>query len=145
MARIDASGPSPSKWDQFEKLIDLHKFYFENLIKAAGFSLGLIGAIFTFVFAAKFEGEMTKRIALGLPVVISLGTLAVFCVGIVKTLDLAANVRKVQKGLVEWRPHAEILVWMCGVFALVFLATSVGLLVLIADPSLVPSPLPKPG
>ena len=58
---MDAS--SEFKWAQFEKLIDLHKFYFENLLKAATFSFGIIGAIFTYVVKNNFS-ETTYCVSL---------------------------------------------------------------------------------
>ena len=46
------------QWLQFEKLIDLHKFYFENLCKSASFSFGIIGAILTYVIIAKLSENL---------------------------------------------------------------------------------------
>jgi TRAP-type C4-dicarboxylate transport system permease small subunit len=113
------------QWLQFEKLIDLHKFYFENLIKSASFSFGIIGAILTYVISAKLS-ENLIRLALQLPFLLSIGTFIMFCFGTWKTWDLSNWVKHDQAELgIDWRPHAETLTYMSIAFALLFLIVAI--------------------
>ncbi len=129
------------QWLQFEKLIDLHKFYFENLIKSASFSFGIIGAILTYVISAELS-ENLIRLALQLPFLLSIGTFIIFCFGIWKTWELSNWVKQHQSRLkIDWRPHAETLTYMSIVFALLFLLVTIVLGGLIANPSMLQSSL----
>ncbi|TRT42731.1 MAG: hypothetical protein EWV85_24685 [Microcystis aeruginosa Ma_QC_C_20070703_M131] len=113
------------QWLQFEQLIDLHKFYFENLIKSASFSFGIIGAILTYVISAKLS-ENLIRLALQLPFLLSIGTFIMFCFGTWKTWDLSNWVKHHQAELgIDWRPHAETLTYMSIAFALLFLIVAI--------------------
>jgi len=124
------------QWLQFEQLIDLHKFYFENLCKSASFSFGIIGAILTYVISAKLS-ENLIRLALQLPFLLSIGTFIMFCFGTWKTWDLSNWVKHHQAELgIDWRPHAETLTYMSIAFALLFLIVAIGLGGLIANPSM---------
>lgn len=135
--------PEPPKWSQFEKLIDLHKFYFENLIKAATFSLGIIGAILTYAIGTLKNGARNEVILILLfPTLLSAGSFFVYLLGCWKTYDLNQKVDllKGKKNLnLEWKPHTEILIWMCGIFALLFLILTIGLIWLMYNPSLLQS------
>ena len=51
----------PSLWTQYEKLIDLHKFYFENTIRAETLYLGVEGAILTYIIGAKFDEKLISN------------------------------------------------------------------------------------
>ena len=124
------------RWLQFEKLIDLHKFYFENLIKAASFSFGIIGAILTYALSAKASPHVF-RLALSLPFLLSIGSFLMFAFGAWKTWDLHKSIMNHKKRLsLNWRPHAETLVFMSILFALLFLIVTMGLGVLILHPAL---------
>lgn len=124
------------QWAQFEKLIDLHKFYFENLIKSASFSFGIIGAILTYIISAELSNNLA-RLALQFPFLLSVGSFIIFCFGIWKTWDLSNWVKHHQSKLgIDWRPHAETLTYMSIAFALLFLLVTIGLGSLIADPSM---------
>ena len=134
-----ASDKDTPPWAEYDRLIELHKFYFEYLLKAAGFSFGLIGAILVYVIEARLRDSPQVWVALALPNLISLGTCIVFCLGAWKTADLAARVREAQVRLgVPWRPHAEVLVWMSAIFALLFLVVFLGLVVVSLQPQLLP-------
>lgn len=127
------------QWLQFEKLMDLHKFYFENLIKSASFSFGIIGAILTYVISARLSDNLIQ-LALQLPFLLSIGTFIIFCFGIWKTWDLSNWVKQHQSRLgIDWRPHAETLTYMSIAFALLFLLVTIGLGYLIANPSMLQS------
>jgi hypothetical protein len=124
------------EWHQFEKLIDLHKFYFENLIKSASFSFGIIGAFLTYLISANISISLIG-LALWLPFLLSIWTFFIFCFGIWKTRDLSRWVHKYQKKLgIIWRPHAETLFYMSIAFAFLFLLVTVGLGVLIRNPAM---------
>lgn len=124
------------KWVQFEKLIDLHKFYFENLIKAATFSFGIVGAIFTYVINAELSASLV-RVSLVLPLILSAGTCVIFYRGSRQAREFSGWVRNMQKDIpLGWRPHAETLPQMCNIFSLLFLAVSLGLATVIFNPSI---------
>jgi len=125
------------QWDQFEKLIDLHKFYFENLIKSATFSFGIVGAIFTYVIKTNLSIELI-RLSLLLPLLLSGGTCLMFFYGIKLARSFSDSVEKMQKTNlgIAWRPHAEILPEMCKLFSILFLIVSIGFLIVILHPSI---------
>jgi hypothetical protein len=114
-------------WNQYDRLIDLHKFYFENILKAASFSFTIIGAILTFTINSKLSSTQIQ-IALKFPFLLSIGTCVIFVIGIVKTKQFEEWVKKFQENLfenksedtVKWRPHAETLNWMSWLFAILF-------------------------
>ncbi len=125
------------KWNQFEKLIDLHKFYFENIIKAAAFSFGIIGAIFTYVIKAELS-ESLIRVSLVLPFILSAGTCLVFDRGITQANQFSNWVDSMMiDNQLNWKPHAEILPEMCKLFKWLFLAISFGLVVVFIKPSII--------
>jgi hypothetical protein len=124
------------KWTQFEKLIDLHKFYFENLIKAAIFSFGIIGAIFTYAIKAELSPSLV-RISLVLPLILSIGTCLIFYRGIAMAQEFSNWVEMMKEEIsLKWRPHTETLPQMCQIFSLLFLIVSIGLTVVIFNPSI---------
>lgn len=134
-----ASGEDKTPWPEYDRLIGLHTFYFEYLIKAAGFSFGLVGAILAYVIDARLKDSQYAWIALALPALISVGTCIVFCLAVWKTADFSTQVRAAKKRLgVGWRPHVEMLTYMSVVFALLFLVVSVGLVVVSFNPHLLP-------
>jgi hypothetical protein len=123
-------------WTQFEKLIDLHKFYFENLIKSATFSFGIIGAIFTYVIKAELS-ESLVRVSLLLPLILSIGTSVIFFGGIDKAKEFNKWVKQIKGEIpLTWQPHAETLFQMCLIFALLFLAVSICLTIVFFNPSI---------
>jgi hypothetical protein len=134
-----ASDEDTTRWAEYDRLIGLHKFYFEYLLKAAGFSFGLIGAILVYVIDANLKNNEHPWIALALPNLMSLGTCIVFCLAVWKTADFSAKVHEAQIRLgMPWRPHAEVLVWMSVLFAALFLVVFIGLVVLSLHPQLLP-------
>ena len=134
-----APGGDNAPWAEYDRLIGLHTFYFEYLLKAAGFSFGLVGVILAYVIDARLKDSPNLWVALTFPGLISAGTCAVFCIGVWKAADFSARVRAAQKRLnVDWRPHAEVLVGMSVVFAVLFFVVSVGLVVVARNPQLLP-------
>jgi hypothetical protein len=122
-----------AEWPQYVELVGLHKFYFEYLIKAGGFSLGILGAIIAFTITEKLPDDLAQ-IALALPLVLSLASGLIFGLAIPKTLDLKRQVDGMQHRLgLAWRPHVEILVWMSWVFTIVFFGAAAGVLLLMLN------------
>src|ERR1051325_4728270 len=121
-------------WAQYKELIELHKFYFEHLVQTAGFSFGVIGAVFAYVIKARLKATQV-RLALVVPLLLSLATSIVFGIGIDKNRDFSAKVQTLQSQLgLIWRPHAEILEDMAIVFTIIFSFISIGLLAMIIYP-----------
>lgn len=52
-----ANDENTNPWDESDRSIGLHKFYFEYLLKAAGFSFGLIGLILVYVVDAGLKAN----------------------------------------------------------------------------------------
>ena len=52
-----ANDENTNPWDESDRSIGLHKFYFEYLLKAAGFSFGLIGVILVYVVDAGLKAS----------------------------------------------------------------------------------------
>ena len=131
--------PPPAEWDQFRELIELHKFYFEHIIKGAAFSFGIVGAVVSYVVASNIRDSSGVWIALAIPILLSVSTSFVAFLGAVKTYDLSVRVRAMQSRLgLDWRPHSEILPWITGVFAALFFVSAIGLTALAADPDRLP-------
>ena len=83
-------------------------------------------------------------VALGIPILLSVGTCVVVVIGAFKTRDLARQVKEVQEALhLRWRPHAEVLPWMAAIVAVLFLMATLGLLAVSGNPGLLPSPPQK--
>jgi hypothetical protein len=130
----------PAEWEQFRELIELHKFYFANIIKGATFAFGIVGAVVSYVITSSIRDSPGVWIALAIPILLSFSTSFVALLGAIKTYDLSAQVQTMQSKLkLAWRPHSEILPWITGVFAVLFFAAAVGLVVLAVDPSRLPA------
>ena len=113
-------------WKQFEKIVELHSFYFENLIKAASFSFGIIGVILTYLVKLKIDsgienGEDLFKSILQVPFILSIATSAIFAIGTWKTWQFSRWVIDFKdKHNFEWRPHAEALAYMSFAFFCAF-------------------------
>jgi hypothetical protein len=128
--------------EQFKEMTALHQFYFEHIIKAAGVAFGIIGAVLVYVLNSSIRERVW--VALGIPILLSAGTFGVTVLGMVKTCDFAKRVKRVQHELgLSWRPHAEVLPMISGLLALLFLAATIGLLVVSMCPELLPPPPPS--
>jgi hypothetical protein len=138
MRAANSTMSAPAHWSQFEKLVDLHKFYFEYLIKAAAFSFGTIGVILTYVISAGLRDNRVS-LALLLPILLSIGTCAVYCLGFFNSLDFTKKVQYIQTLLhLEWRLHTTMLSWMSAIFAVSFFLLSVGLIWIALVPAMLP-------
>jgi hypothetical protein len=78
MKNQNAKTEQPTLWTQYEKLIDLHKFYFEHIMRAAVLSLGIIGAIVTYVISAGIR-DTRVSLAMLVPILLSIGSF-ILCV-----------------------------------------------------------------
>jgi hypothetical protein len=137
----DASPDSMPLKEQFKHMTDLHQFYFEHIIKAAGVSFGILGAVLVYVINSGIRVHVW--VALGIPILLSAGTCIVMLLGMVKTCDFAKQVKGVQAHLgLSWRPHAEVLPWIAGLMAILFLTATIGLIVVSVWPELLPPPPP---
>jgi hypothetical protein len=132
--------PPPGDWEQFEKLIDLHKFYTESLTKAIMYGLGIVAAILTYVVGAGLRDGRASA-ALLFPALFSLGAGVIFALSAWKTRPIAAGVRHMQEAMgLKWRPPTELLVLSSAAAAAVFLIVSVALFWVAARPGLLPEP-----
>lgn len=114
-------------WAQFVEMVGLHKFYFEHLIKAAGFSMGILGGFVAFAATHQLQDGVLNA-ALALPLLLAVATMLVFVLAVPRTLDFLRQVEHARHTLgLAWRPHVEILVWMSYVFAFLFACISAGL------------------
>jgi hypothetical protein len=130
----------PSLWTQYEKLIDLHKFYFENIIRAETLYLGVEGAILTYIIGAKFDEKLIP-IVLIFPLLLSIGALIISAIGMLQTRDLSSTVNRLQEELhISWRPHVEVLVYLTTVFTILSLLATAGISWLLFFPSLIALP-----
>ena len=142
MATMTHVSQPPSEWEQFKEMIELHKFYFEHLAKSGAVSLGIVGAVASFVISSEIRDSARLSIALIFPILLSLGVFGFTVMGAVKTRDLALRVKSMQTALgIGWRPHAEVLSWICSMFA-AFSLLIAGILFYVArHPELLPAPL----
>ena len=117
-------------WDEFEAMIDLHKFYFDQILKAAAFALVAISALTTYILQGMPHGTLggPPKSLMVLPILMSAATAAVFWIGAGKAREFARDVKKMQElwGF-GWRPHTELLGWMALVFAVIFSLLTVGI------------------
>ena len=123
--------PRAEHWDEFEAMIDLHKFYFDQILKAAGFALATIAALTTYIVKTMVlpsHGSDPASILLVLPFLFSAATAAVFWVGARKAREFAADVDhlKSEWGF-QWRPHTELLGWMSLIFSVIFSLLAMGM------------------
>ena len=127
-------------------MIDLHKFYFEHLIKATVYLLGIIGAIVTYVITNKLNDPELIRIGLMLPAFVAFGTTCIFGIGSLKMHQFAMTVKSFQVKLqLSWRPHTEILFLMCIFFGALFGIITIGIMLLVFFPELLIGCTPTTG
>ena len=130
---------SPTDWEQFRELIELHKFYFTNIVKGAAFSFAVVGAVVSYVVGSDIRDGWGVTVAFAIPVLLSFGTSLLALLGVIKTRDLYVQVRQVQKRLgLSWRPHSEVLPLIAGVIAALFLAATVAMVTIAINPHYLP-------
>ena len=130
----------PSRWTQYEKLIDLHEFYFEHIIRAGTIYLGIEGAILTYIISANLAEELIPLILI-FPLLFSIGAIIISAIGIFQTRDFSGTVNQLQEELqLPWRPHAEVLVYMTVLFTILSVLVTIAIIWLMFFPSLLVLP-----
>ncbi|MFM2465126.1 hypothetical protein P0D87_15895 [Paraburkholderia sp. RL17-368-BIF-A] len=147
MAPEPLENRSPLEWEQFKELIELHKFYFENISKSAAFVFGLVGAIVSYVIATDIRDRYRLAAAMTVPILLSVGASAIGLLGAVKLRDLSEKVTNLQSELgLSWRPHSEVLPLLSAIFAVLFFLVACGLTVIVLHANLLPhSPAARGG
>ncbi len=114
-------------WDEFEAMIDLHKFYFDQILKSAGVGLATVTALTAFIVKDLKGGESAL---LALPMLFAAAAGAVFWVGSRKAREFSQDVDTLRTEWgYRWRPHTELLGWMALIFAVTFSLLAVGMAV----------------
>jgi hypothetical protein len=140
---IESPHDEPAEWEQFRELIELHKFYFENIIKAAAFAFGFIGAVVSYVIATDIRDRYRFAAAMTIPIVLSVSAGLLGLIGAVKLRELSQQVSGLQSKLrLAWRPHAELLPLMSGIIAILFFIVACGLVAVVLNLKLLPA-IPK--
>jgi len=117
----------PEHWDEFEAMIDLHKFYFDQILKSAGVGLATVTALTAFI-AKDLKSAETALLAL--PMLFAAAAGAVFWVGSRKAREFSHDVDTLRTAWgYRWRPHTELLGWMALIFAVTFSLLAVGMAV----------------
>jgi uncharacterized membrane protein YeaQ/YmgE (transglycosylase-associated protein family) len=137
MTKKAASNTPPSEWEQLREMTDLHKFYFELIIKNTTFIFGIIGAIISYLVTSDFQDTHRLWIALFIPISLSIGTGSIGIIGAIKAYELSKKVKEKQHILgLSWRPHAEILPMSLAGLALLFFVIALTLILVILNPQL---------
>lgn len=119
---------SEEQWNQFEAMIELHKFYFDQILKAAGFALATVSALTTYIVRTIAPTGSARAPLLLLPIVFAGATAAVFWIAVKKTREFSADVVALQTTWgYRWRPHTELLSLMALVFAVIFSMLALGM------------------
>lgn len=130
---------STAEWEQFRELTELHKFYFEHIIKATAFGFGFVGAIVSYVIATDIRDRHRFAAALAIPILLSISACLIGALGAVKLRELSRQVSGLQRELgLSWRPHAELLPLMSGIVAVLFFMAACGLVVIVLNADLLP-------
>lgn len=128
------------QWEQFRELIEMHKFYFENIIKSGIIILSIIGAVSSYVIGSNIRNRQELIFAFCVPILMSLGGIIISSVGTFKVLDLSKQVNKLQASIgVSWKPHSEILPLLTLLFSALFLLSILGMGFAIMHPELMPN------
>jgi len=130
---LDSEPTSNRRWDDYKHLSDLFQFYLELVFKAFTFTLGVSGAVVTFVLGKEVQDDRhTAAFGILLPAVLCIGMGIAFLRAIPSAHELtdALNRLKVALGL-ELAPHGRNLstgltwfgillvvagVFLCGLF-----------------------------
>jgi hypothetical protein len=131
---------SATEWEQFRELTELHKFYFEHIIKATAFGFAVIGAIVSYVIATDMRDRQRVAVALAIPILLCIASCLIAVLGAVKLRELSRQVHRLQRELgLSWRPHAELLPLMSWSMAVLFFVTACGLVIVVLDAALLPN------
>nr|WP_010132171.1 hypothetical protein [Microbulbifer agarilyticus] len=112
-------------WKNYEKHIDLYKFYIDVVVKINAFHFAISGAIFTFYFANRKVDDV--QWALALPALLSLSLVILFTYGAVTNLVTRRDVFEIRDELgLQVAPELVVLTALLSIFAVVNLVTFVG-------------------
>ena len=116
------------KWDEYEHLTSLYSMYLGSMINLGVFSFAIIGGITTYTL----NSENTQKIAILFPLLLSLGLTYIYYKSYrpAKELIEAFNTLGDKILNVELKPHAFLLKDGVILFGLLYLLTSIGLLIL---------------
>jgi len=112
-------------WKQYEKHIELYKFYLDLVIKVNAFHFAICGAIFSFYFANRAVPD--AKWALLLPALLSFCLTAFFCYGAIANLVSRSDVFEL-RGIMGLKvaPDLMVLTVFLGIFSLGNLLTFFG-------------------
>jgi len=131
---------SATEWEQFRELTELHKFYFEHIIKATAFGFAVVGAIVPYIIATDMRDRHRVAVALAIPILLCISACLIGVLGMVKLRELSQQVNRLQRELgLSWRPHAELLPLMSGSIAVLFFMMACGLVVIVLNADLLPT------
>lgn len=112
-------------WKQYEKHIDLYKFYMELVVKINAFHFAISGAIASFYFAN--QSNVSMKWALLLPALLSLCLFVFFIFGAIANLVSRNDVFELRDQLgLKVAPELIVLTVFLGIFALANLLTFTG-------------------
>lgn len=126
-------------WKQYGTLVDIYKFYVDQLIKFHTFYFAIAGGVALFALSNR---DGATPLVLLLPLVISIGGVGTFVFGIRKSRELTNEIKSVARRLEMLSAHTEVLEFLCWAFLFVHLLIVSGLLWLLVqlgvDPTLPP-------
>ncbi len=112
-------------WKQYEKHIDLYKFYMELVVKINAFHFAISGAIASFYFANQANANI--KWALLLPALLSLCLFVFFVFGAIANLVSRNDVFELRDKLgLKVAPELIVLTVFLGIFAMANLLTFAG-------------------
>jgi len=138
------------KFEYFNALVELHKYYLDLLISSESFYLGIVGAVVAYVAKVSLSPWQT-RITLVVPAILSSSVSWGYFSGYYKLQELAGWIQSCSKSLeLGWAPHSEILAPLSLLFAGIAAFLSIGIGTAFAFPCLieraknnVPAPSPS--
>ncbi len=102
-------------WRQYDKHIELYRFYLEIVVKINAFHYAISGAIFSFYFANKLEPSIKWAIAL--PALLSLSLAVLFAYGAWANLVSRKDVFDLRDKMgLEVAPELMVLTVLLGIF-----------------------------
>ena len=112
-------------WGQYEKHIDLYKFYLDIAVKINAFHFAISGAIISFYFANKQSPDI--QWALMLPALMSFCLMVFFAFGAITNLVTRKDVFRLRESLgLKVAPELLVLTVFLGIYCLANLLTLAG-------------------
>lgn len=119
------------RWDDYEHLSELFRFYLDLVLKAFTFALGVSGAVVAFILGKDVQNLEIASFGLLLPSVLCIGMGVAFIRAIPSSRELteALSSLKVSLGL-QLAPHGKNLSVMLNWFGWILLSSGVFLFIL---------------